>query len=329
MQRASNEDLARPVCDWLQPVDTTLAGDQTVVEALASLRSREIGHHITYFYVVDGEDRLQGVVPTRRLLLADPEQRIEQIMQCPVVSVYEDETLAEAMDLFARHRYLALPVVDRAQKLVGNIDVQLYADEAFDIAETERHADLFQLIGVWVERHRQGSPVTAYRLRMPWLLCNIAGGIACAGIATMFGGVIEQVLVIAAFIPLMLSLSEGISIQSLTLTIEQLHAGPLRWNKLRGLALRELATAGLIGLTSGLAVAAASLLWGFDPLPPLSIGASVSVAMCVSALLGIVMPTLLHISHLDPRIAAGPVVLMCADTTSLTLYLGLATVLLI
>lgn len=325
--RASHQDLHRTVKDWVEPVQTTLRADHSVQQAMADLRGRSIDHAVTYFYVVDGEHRLQGVVPTRRLLLADPEQNVKQIMHEPVVSLWADETLADAMEVFARHRYLALPVVDREQKLVGTISVQLYADEAFDLAETERVADVFQLIGVWIDQMRQASPGRVFAVRMPWLLCNIVGGIACAGVATVFGVVIEQVLVIAAFVPLVLSLGEGISIQSLTLGIQQMTGGISR-AKFAQLLGKEAATAALIGLASGALVALAALLWGFEIGPPLAIGASVAATMTLAAVIGAAVPGLLHLMRLDPKIAAGPVVLMTADVCTLTLYLGLATALL-
>ncbi len=325
--RATHQDLNRSVREWVEPVQTTLRADLSVAQALSDLRGRTIDHAVTYFYVVDAEGRLQGVVPTRRLLLAEPGEGVKQIMHEPVVSLWADETLADAMEVFARHRYLALPVVDREQKLIGTISVQLYADEAFDLAETERVADVFQLIGVWIDQMRQASPGRAFLVRMPWLLCNIAGGIACAAVATGFGVVIEQVLVIAAFVPLVLSLGEGISIQSLTLSIQQM-SGRISRSKFWQLLGKEAATASLIGLTSGALVTLASLLWGWQAGPPLAIGISVALTMCLAAVIGAAVPGLLHLFKLDPTIAAGPVVLMTADICTLSIYLGLATALL-
>jgi magnesium transporter len=328
MAQVGPADLRKPVREFARPIQTTVRQDQTLAAALATLRERTIDHAVTYVYVLDEQDRLRGVVPTRRLLLEQPERLIRDVMTSPIVSVKADDTVETAMALFALHRYLALPVVESDGKLVGAISVQLYADEAWELAQAERVADAFQLIGVWVDAIRQCSPGKSYRLRMPWLLCNIVGGLGCALIATLFGGVLEQVLVIAAFIPMILTLAEAVSVQSLTLALQHMHASRVNWRQWKTLAAREWKIAGLMGLTAGGLVAVLALFWGLSLAVPAVIVFSVLVTTAAAATFGLAVPALLHTLKLDPKIAAGPVVLMGVDATSTFIYLGLATLLL-
>src|SRR5262245_33942397 len=90
----------------------TLRADFTIQEALDTIRQRGIGEKIVYFYVVDGEERLVGVLPTRRLLTAPPDQRLSDVMLSRVIAIPQSATVLEACELFVLHKFLAFPVVD-------------------------------------------------------------------------------------------------------------------------------------------------------------------------------------------------------------------------
>src|SRR5262249_27836420 len=148
---------------------------------------------IIYFYVVDREDRLQGVVPTRRLLLSPPERPLADLMVKQVVALPAHATVLDACEFFIQHRFLAFPVVDDERRLLGAVDVELYTEELGALGgDDEGHTfdDLFQLIGVHLARAQQTSPVAAFRTRFPWLLCNLGGGI----LAAFLSGIYEEEL---------------------------------------------------------------------------------------------------------------------------------------
>jgi magnesium transporter len=303
----------------MAPAETALRGDLTVAEALDELRGRSIARAITYFYIIDADGKLMGVVSTRALLLGAPKQALGELMQGSLVSVRADETLEEAMEVFAQHRLLALPVVDRAGVLVGQLDVGLYAEEALDLGEKHRVDDLFQLMGMSMEQTR-GSAVAGYRSRMPWLLCNIGGGVACAVIASLFHELLSGVVMLAVFIPLVLTLSEAVSMQAVTLGLPLLRPG-VSLRRVAGRLRAEWGVAGLIGLSCATIAAAVGALWGrLDAAA--AIGASVAATMVLAATIGALVPAALHALRLDPRVAAGPVVLMVGDVVTTTVYLA-------
>lgn len=316
-------ELDRPVRDFISPATTALRTDWTVAQALAELRKRQIDQPIVYFYAIDDQQRLRGVVPTRRLLLSDHAQRIEEAMD-KAISIPDGITLGEAMEFFAMHRLLALPVVDSQNRLLGVVDVRLYAEEAMDLAEQRRQSDIFQFIGLSLSEARQRRAGVHFRLRMPWLMCNLASGLVCAVIAAAYRPVLEQVLMLAMFIPLVLTLSEAVSMQSMTMTLPLLHAGP-HLPPVRARAAVEGRTALLLGLWCGLLVAGVALLWRQGYAPALAIGASILIAMAAAAMIGMGMPILLHALRLDPKVAAGPVVLTLADVVTTAIYLTIAT----
>jgi len=301
-----------------------LKQDLTVQQALDTIRQRGIGERIVYFYILDAEDRLVGVVPTRRLLTADLQQRISNIMVRHVLTIPRTATVLDACEFFVMYKFLAFPVVDERQHLVGVVDVSMFTDEVFDIAERQQTDEIFELLGFRVSEVRDASPARVFRFRFPWLAATIGSGILCALLASAFAATLAQSLVLTFFLALVLGLGESVSTQSMTVTIQALRAArpTLRWY-LRTLR-RELSTAALLGAASGALVTLITLLWRQDPAPALVIGGSILLSLCCACLIGLSVPTLLHALRLDPKIAAGPVTLAVADIFTLLFYLTLA-----
>ena len=184
-----------------------------------------------------------------------------EIMVREVIAVPQTATVLEACEFFVMHRFLAFPVVDPDRRMVGVIDVELYTAELGDIDRSERYDELFQLIGVHLSAAYQGTPLSAFRNRFPWLICNIVGGIFAAFIAGLFKGELQRVAALALFIPVVLAVAESISIQSLSLTLQLLRGRPLSLATLFGKVRTEMATGLLLGIAAGIVVALAAGLW--------------------------------------------------------------------
>jgi NhaA family Na+:H+ antiporter len=127
--------LNEPVTGRMHQDFSRLTSNQTVAEALAWLRQHPPPARIIYFYVVNAEGRLEGVVPTRRLILSPPDAPLADIMVRKVISLPADATVLEACEFFIQHRLLAFPVVDNEQRLVGMVDIDLYTDELSRLGE--------------------------------------------------------------------------------------------------------------------------------------------------------------------------------------------------
>lgn len=321
-------DLDQSILESMGTVQTTVEVDMTIQQALDVLRSRSIVHPVLYIYVIDPDDRLVGIAPTRALLLNRPETPIRDVMLTDFVTLRSSESVGDALLAFAAYRLLALPVVDEEGRLLGAVDVQTYADETFELAQAQRAQQLFQMLGVSVREARDRSPWRGYRSRMPWLVWNLAGGTACAFIASRFDATLELFIVLALFIPLVLTLAESVSMQSMSLVLEVLQGLGVRWRLVRRRLATEAATALLLGLTCGVVVGLVG--WGFGR--DLSVGlvllGAILVSMVASSSLGAAVPVLLHALRLDPRIAAGPIALTLTDVLTTTLYLGGATIVL-
>lgn len=317
-------DLDDPVLKHTRADFTPLHVDQTVGEALAQLRARPPAGRVIYFYVVDDENRLRGVVPTRRLLLNPLEARLADIMIKRLVTIPHTATVMNACELFTIHKLLAFPVVDEQGRLLGVVDVELYTDELADLAHKTNYDDLFQLIGVHAEQARMGSPLTAFRVRFPWLLCNIGGGILAAFLSGVYQGVLDRVIVLALFIPVVLALSESVGIQSVSLALQALHGRAPGWREAFETLRRELGTGLLLGVASGALVGLVAWAWKGQPEVGACILASIAISVAIAATIGVSIPLLLRLLKVDPRVAAGPIALVGADLATLTVYFSLA-----
>jgi magnesium transporter len=320
--------LHQPVMTVARKDFATLSEGSSIQEALDEIRSHGIGEKIVYFYVVDNQGCLVGVVPTRRLLTAPLEQRLSEVMIKRVVTIPQGAIILDACEFFVIHKLLAFPVVDQERHIVGVVDVNVFTDEVFDISERERMEEVFELIGFHVSQVRDASPFRAFRFRFMWLLATIVSGTICAILASAYEATLAKGLILAFFLTMILGLGESVSIQSMTMTIQALRStrATLKWY-LRTLG-REAVTALLLGAACGLTVGLIVWFWHWAGLAAITIGASVFVVLFGACLLGLSVPSLLHALKMDLKIAAGPVTLAAIDIFTILSYFSLAAILL-
>ena len=319
------DHLHKSVTEVARKDVSVLRQSMTVQEALNAIRQRGVGEKIVYFYAVDENDRLSGVLPTRRLLTAAPQERLADIMISRVVAVPDTASVLEACEAFVLHKFLAFPVVDKERKVVGIVDVGLLRDEVFELAEGERLDEVFESMGFHISQVKDASPFRAFRFRFPWLLATIGSGTVCAILASAFELTLAKSLVLAFFLTMVLGLGESVGIQSMTVTIQALHAmkPTLAWYA-RAFR-REAGTAALLGCACGGVVALIVWAWHGAAMAAFSIGTSILLTLCAACFFGLSVPAFLHALRLDPKIAAGPVTLAFTDIFTLLFYFGLAS----
>jgi len=320
--------LNQPVTAVARKDVATLREGLMVEKALAVIREQGIGEEIVYFYTVDDQERLTGVVPTRRLLTAPLDQRLSDITIRQVVAIPQTATVFEACEAFVMHKFLAFPVVDEQRKIVGVVDVGLFTQEMFDLSEREKMDELFEAIGFHIEQVRDASPLRAFRYRFPWLLATIGSGTVCALLASAYEVTLAKSIILAFFLTMVLGLGESVSIQSMTLTIQALRSTQPTFGWYARSFRRESGTAILLGLAAGLVVGIFIWLWRGNGLAAFSIGSSIVLTFCAACIFGLSVPALLHALKLDPKIAAGPVTLALTDIFALLFYFTLAALLL-
>ncbi len=321
LARASLND---PVTAHLRQDFTKLLETQTVGAALEWLRAHPPAGRIIYFYVVDAENRLCGVVPTRRLILSAPGTPLAEIMVRHVVALPGAATVLEACEFFIQHRLLGFPVVDEERRILGVVDLELYTDEIRDLDDVKERDDLFQRVGVQRTNGPRSSHWLAFRHRFPWLGCNLAAGILAALLSGIYESELSRVVALAFFIPVVLNLAESVSSQSVSLALQSLHEERPTWTALLQKIRHELLTGFFLGVGAGALVGLTGLVWiGQVALAACLLG-GITAGVAASAALGLTMPYLIRLLRLEPRVAAGPVALAGADVITILVYFNLA-----
>lgn len=331
-KRISHRDLETPIGVFTDPNPYPFLMDLTIAEALLILQSSTQETRAEYFYITDKKNTLKGFVTAADLLYNPPDLPLSAIVDREVLKIYEDEPLEKGLKFLSLHQLLVVPVVNRENSLIGILEIipnshQFYKTKKIHYKHLKE--DVFQFIGFSIEHRKWDSFWTEYRLRMPWLLCNLVGGLICAGIGNYFKLTLTQFVLLAFFIPLVLTLSESVSIQSMTLSLRFLHLRRVNWRHVWKRSFVETKSTFMLGVTCALLVGLFYFGWSTEVKPMLGIGISVLIAMFVSGLFGALFPIFLHAMRLDPKVAAGPVILMIADILTVGIYLTLNTLILL
>ncbi|MBS0654886.1 MAG: magnesium transporter [Verrucomicrobia bacterium] len=324
----SSSELQSPISTFMVKVATAFHEEMTIEEVLAILRKREIPHIIQYFYSVDDEHVLTGILATRDLLMSEPTTKLKAIVDRDVVAIEQNETLLEGIKLLEKQGIQAVPVVDQARHIKGIFEiVPEHKHQNFDPAKAIQKVtskDIYQLIGLSLQLGRVNSTLLEFRYRMPWLFCTMFAGLVCATVAATFKPILSQYVVLAMFIPLVLSLGESVAMQSMSLSLQFLHYGKVHWKPFFRRIAVEWSTALLIGFSCAFLIGSVFWVWNSTFHAMLAVTSSIFMTMIFSTTLGTTMPVILHLLSLDPKVAAGPVVLMLTDIFASLIYLAIS-----
>jgi len=324
-------DFNDPIARHCRIDQSLLKADMTVEQALDAIRQQGLGERIIYFYVVDEQDRLAGVLPTRRLLTAPPHTTLGELMVKRVLAIPATATVLDACEFFVLYKFFAFPVVDADRHVIGVVDIGLFTAEMLEERDENIAAqadEIFEALGFRLSHLRGASAWRVFRHRFPWLLATIFGGTMCALLAGAFEATIASSVVIAFFLTMVLGLNESVSMQTMTVTIQALRSQTVTSSWFKVAFLRELRSAVLLGLGCGALVVMIVLLWRKEMTTALAIGGSIGLSLVTACLFGLSIPSLLHSLKLDPKIAAGPVTLAVTDFVALALYFGIASLVL-
>ncbi|HLA10199.1 MAG TPA: CBS domain-containing protein [Pyrinomonadaceae bacterium] len=324
----NTDHLHEPVLRFARKDFPIIRENLNVGEALSIIRREGIGEQIIYFYVINDDGQLVGIIPTRRLLTSMPTVSITDIMITDVVTVSHRATVLEACEMFVKHKFFAFPVVDDDNHIRGVIDVGFFTEETIDLAERQQVEDVFQLIGFGIEQLKGRSAFGVFRYRFPWLVATMASGTICALLAGAYETTLAQTLILAFFLTLVLGLGESVSIQSMTVALQNLHFGRPSWQTYLGWLRSEATSTLLLGIVCGTIIGAVAWLWRGELLPAVSIGSTIVLAITTAGILGLSIPALLHSIKEDSKIAAGPLTLAFADIATLLFYFNLAVLIL-
>ncbi|HVL36113.1 MAG TPA: magnesium transporter [Burkholderiales bacterium] len=311
----------------MEPVVGAFPADATVGETIETLRALVRDSLVTYIYVIDAEERLQGVVTMRDLLFSAPEQRLDAVMLREPFVLRPAMTLEEAMREVLHRHYPAYPVTDGDGRLIGLVRGQ----SLFEAQAVQISLQAGSLVGVDKEERVDTPLWKALRMRHPWLQVNLFTAFGTAFVVSTFDATIEKIVVLAAFLPVLSCLAGNNGCQALAITLRGITLGDLERHPVRALLGKEVKLGALNGLLTGIVAAIAmvgfAMAGGQDN--PLLLGMLLCVAMVVacvvSCLLGTLVPLAVRRFGADPATASGLFVLTITDIFGMGFMLLLVT----
>lgn len=298
----------------------------TVGQALSKIRlTDEDKETIYYAYVTDDNCKLVQVVSLRQLLFSIPEVLIGDIGSSRVIKVRTEMPQEEVAQLLKRYDLIALPVVDREDRLVGIVTI----DDVVDILEEEATEDIQKLAGVsGGDEAALSPPHITLRKRLPWLVGNIALYIGAASAIAPFQHVISQVPVLAIIMPILANSSGNVGFQVLSVTVRGLGVGEITPKDTRPILRKELIAGLGTAITLGLALAGLSLIWSppNDRWVALVAGLVMGINILMAATLGTLLPMGIKRLNLDPALISGPLLTTTLDAVGFLTFLSLISI---
>lgn len=296
--------------------------DSTVRSAMTILRNAAPkAETIYYVFVVDDDERLTGVISLRDLIIAHEDTLISAIMNERVVSVLVSEDQEDVARMIKDYNFLAVPVVDFQQHLLGIITV----DDIIDVLDEEASDDYSKLAAVSDMSTFDKNSFAAAKKRLPWLLILLVLGMLTANLIGAFEETIAQVALLAAFIPLIAGTAGNSGTQALAVAVRGIATRDIEEESKTKLVLREAGTGLMTGTLCAVFVVGLIYVWKQEFLLGLLVGVAILVSIFVATISGTLIPLFMHKINIDPAVASGPFITTLNDLISTLIYLGLAT----
>jgi magnesium transporter len=308
--------------NYVRNANNILQLDQTINSAIEFIRSQKEKQVSSFYYVLDKNKHLIGVVSARSLLQQNPKSLLKDIVKTNVHVIQDKQPMIDALAIMQKFHLLSIPILKNG-KFQGVVELQDFFEDELEVSSKRKRLQVFQMLGILVEEGPTKSLWKKYIHRMPWLFCNMFSGIVCAVISQVYEVVLLNVIILAMFTPLVLALSESISMQAMTVSNYLMTHKKHSFSKVFLYLITEVRLFFLIALTSSVFVGLLSLLWGDGIGPSLIIFISIFISVIVTAIFGAVVPIVMHRWKLDPKVASGPIVLMIADVITMLIYLTL------
>ena len=300
-----------------------LSGELTVGEALAQLRLQAPNRETIYYvYITDARRHLQGVISLRHLIMSNPRQRLAQVMTTDVISVFHDEEVEEVARQLAKYDFIALPVIDHEQRLLGIVTF----DDAMDILRDENTED-FQRISAVVpfeEQYLRWPLVRLFWNRFWWLAILLFTSILSTSVMEYNASVLHQMMALSFFIPMVIGASGNAGTQSATMVVRAMALGEIQPKDFVRVFWREL----IMGLALGTALGIMAWLRVYFQDSNLILSAIVAAALLATLLtanlVGSLLPLLLKRLGLDPALTAGPFIATIIDAAGIAIYFQVA-----
>ena len=301
----------------------TLHEGTTSGNAIKTLQDQEDVEMVFYLYVTDDDDLLVGVVSLRALATTPSDTKLKDIMIKRVHSVRPETDQEEVARVVAQYNFLAVPIIDPDERLLGIVTV----DDVVDVIREEATEDFLQMAGAGKDREiLLKSSWENARARLPWLFASWIGGIIAASLIGAFEHMLESIIVLAAFIPVIIGMGGNIGTQSSTIIVRGIATGRVDVGGELKLILKEMRVGLILGVLYGLLLGFFAD-FSFEDAPSnlgIVVGLSICASMLLASTIGTVTPLILRKLDIDPAVATGPFVTTSIDILGVLFYFVIA-----
>ncbi|WP_335869940.1 magnesium transporter [Bacillus sp. 2205SS5-2] len=300
-----------------------ISANQTIRSAMYILKNEAPNAEIIYYvFVIDEEKHLVGVISLRDLIVSHDDLMVSEVMSDRVVSVSVGENQESVARIMRDYDFLALPVVDFQNHLLGIITV----DDIMDVMEEEASDDYSKLAGVSDMDTGDRNAISAAKKRLPWLIILLFLGLVTANLISRFEETLNKVAILAVFIPLIAGMAGNTGTQALAVSVRGIATGESDKESKWQLVKREAGTGIITGVCCGVLLFLSVSIWQKDIYLGILVGISVLVSLFVATLAGSLVPLLMHKLKVDPAVASGPFITTINDIISIFIYFGIATI---
>ncbi|MGX9518633.1 magnesium transporter [Vibrio mediterranei] len=301
----------------------TIRGDVDVDVVLRYLRMKgELPEATNALYVIDEEDMLIGHLSLTTLLTTQPDVKVVDVMDDADEAIHVETSDSDVASLFERRDWVSAPVVDSEHHLVGRITI----DDVVDIIREDAEHSMMSMAGMDDDEDTFAPVVKSARRRSVWLGANVLAALAAASVSNMFEATLEQMAAIAVLMTIVPSMGGVAGNQTVALVIRGLALGHIGDSNRRELLLKEAAIGFLNGVLWALIIGGIVVAWKGDWMLGGIISAAMMTNLLVAGIAGVTIPILLKKMNIDPALAGGMALTTITDVVGLSVFLGLATI---
>jgi magnesium transporter len=303
----------------------TLYQDTTCGEALRTLQDQRDAEMVFYLYITNEDNSLVGVASLRALATTPSNTLLKDIMVKRVHSVRPETDQEDVAQIVAQYNFLAVPVVDSDERLLGIVTV----DDVVDVIREEATEDFLQMAGVGKDREiLLKSSWENAKVRLPWLFASWIGGVVAATVIGSYEHMLESIIALAAFIPVIIGMGGNVGTQSSTIIVRGMATGRIEIGNELMILVKELKVGLILGILYGvlLGLFANLKFIGTNPMLGLVVGLSIACSMLIAVTVGSFTPLILRKLDIDPAIATGPFVTTSIDILGVLFYFAIAGV---
>ncbi len=307
----------------LMNTDTiTVRPDLTIDVVLRYLRRHEEMPEMTdCLFVVNRDDLLIGRLSVSKILTANPNTPVYQLLDSDTHAITADMSDTEVAKLFERNDWISAPVVDENRHLLGRITI----DDVVDVIREDADHSLLGMAGLGADEETFASLSRSAPRRMIWLGINLLTALAASAVIDQFQATLDKVIALAVLMPIVASMGGVAGTQTLTVVIRGMALGHIQRNNMNWLLNREFLMGAMNGLFWALVVGVVAGIWFSDPLLAVIIAAAMTINLIAAAVSGVLLPVALRRVNIDPALAGSVALTTVTDIVGFLSFLGLAT----